>query len=173
MLTIQIENNKPLSQKKYNDIVSLLELCTLVCTCGTIGDLIWYGGYERNVAQPYEVIRLRIARVYCKSCRHTHAIMPSSIVPYSRFPIEIQTEVIKCHEEHSDLKQLLEKHYTLTMENIRSIIKNFCRYWKERLLSIGGSLYPLMELIGQCFLHHRRQFMQIKSARNKLILTPT
>lgn len=173
MLTIQTENNKPLSQKIYDDIVSALDLYTLTCPCGMTGNFIWYGGYERNVALPCEVIRLRVARVYCNSCRHTHAVMLSSIVPYSRFSIEIQAEIIQSQEEHSDFKRVLEKHYTLSMENIRSIIKTYFRHWKERLLSMGAVLYPLTELIRLCFLYHRRQFMQIKSTRNKLIPAPT
>lgn len=80
MITIEADFCNPISQDFYVKIIHSLSLNQITCTCGHTGSLIWYGAYSRRVRMADQVILLRVARVFCSSCGHTHALLLSSIV---------------------------------------------------------------------------------------------
>ena len=57
--------------------------------------------------------------------------------------------------------------------NIASVLRQFRRFWKERILSQGISLDGHNHLIRQSFAFFTRQFMQIKCTPNILFIMPT
>ena len=83
-----------LSQDYYNDIVFSLPLDRMECTCGESGSLIFYGFYKRSVKYYGTVLILRIQRVRCRKCGKTHAILLSSLVPYSQISTQDQQQII-------------------------------------------------------------------------------
>lgn len=174
MLTIQLKIDKPINQKNYDEIRFKLDPTVLQCVCGAIGEFIWHGSYKRKVVLTGgDVIPLRIARLYCKHCHHTHAIILSTMVPYSKYPLSVQADIIESHDKNVSLNSILEKYPGIELDTLKSIIKKFHRHWNERLRSIGLALYPLSHLIEESFKHFKCQFMQIKATRNKLIPSPT
>lgn len=175
MITIETDLHNPLSQDFYNQMVFSLDLAVLPCPCGHTGSLIWYGSYTRKVTLPDRTISLRVSRVLCQYCGHSHAIMPSSLVPYSRFPLELHAAVASCCESGSGFRDILKRHFVLDEANLACLARSFRLHWRERLRSIPfhPSLPELASLVRACFDAFSRQFMQIKTTINKLFLVPT
>lgn len=173
MITIKTENYNPVSQDFYNKIIDSLDLNLIPCTCGHSGCLIRYGSYKRMVQFPDELVPLFIVRVYCKVCGHTHALMLSSMVPYSQIPLAIHTSTAEAYEHKRGFEHILDGQSCIDENNLKSIIRNYRRHWRERLRSAALSVSCVFTLVYGCFSHYSRQFMQIKNTLNKLFIPPT
>ena len=90
MIAILTGMVKRFSKKRYYDAIAALELYQLTCSCGHSGCLIVHGYYERTVRTPFGSMRIRVLRVMCKECGHTHALLPEILVPYSQLPANIE-----------------------------------------------------------------------------------
>ena len=143
------------------------------CTCGHAGCLIWHGSYRRKVIFEDSVLSLRIARVRCRNCGCTHAVLLSSIVPYSQIPLTIHVSVARCCENGGSLCSVLSGQPHLDENHISSLARSYRRHWRERLRAVSACAASLRELVRTCFTAFSRQFMQIKTTRNKLFLLPT
>ena len=77
------------------------------------------------------------------------------------------------YEHRQDLQSVLDAQYCVDENNLKSIIRNYRLHWRERLLSAMLSLSEVLSLIKGCFSNFSRQFMQIKTTRNKLFIPPT
>ena len=167
MITIYIKNCNPLSQNIYDNTINNLQLHTVSCTCGCKGCLIRYGSYKRTLKVMSHMFRLRVTRVLCKNCHHTHALIPSSIVPYSQIPLDDQQDIIRnAYTSNGQMKAIMEKNLLIDENTIKYILRQYRRHWKERLAAIGLSLKE--ELTVPCFKNYARQFMQIRSTPNIL-----
>lgn len=173
MITIKAENYKHISQDSYNKIINSLDLALVPCPCGHSGCLIRHGTYKRRVQLNDKVLTLTVVRVLCTSCGHTHALLLSSIVPYSQIPLELQAAAIRASSSGSSLSPVLQDQSFVDECNLRYVIRSFRRHWKERLTSSGLSPADIPSLISGCFRHFSRQFMQIKTTVNKLFPEPT
>ena len=173
MITIEADFDNPISQDFYNKIIYSLNLNQITCTCGLTGSLIWYGGYHRKVRMADHVILLRVARVFCTACGHSHAILLSSLVPYSQIPFCIQVSIADCYEKKSGYRCILDSQSCIDENTISSIIRSYRKHWQQRLRSFGLSFTSLHDLLRGCFAAFSRPFMQIKTTRNKLFLSPT
>ena len=173
MITIETEYCNPISQDFYDDTVYSIDLNLIPCTCGHSGCLIWYGSYSRKLRQGDSIFLLRVARVFCNSCGHSHALLLSPIVPYSQIPLPVQASIAQCYENGSGYRDILAAHSFIDANTISSVIRSYRRHWKERLASMLIRLMPLRELVRDCFVHFSRPFMQIKNTPNKLFLSPT
>ena len=173
MITIKTENYNLISQDFYNKTIDSLDLNLIPCTCGHSGCLIRYGYYKRNVQLKDDVITLTLVRVYCTACGHTHALLLSSIVPYSQIPLNVQVSAIHAHESGLTLHRILADQCFIDENNLRSVIRSYRLHWKERLRSADLSFSERASLVIGCFSHFSRQFMQIKTTVNKLFLLPT
>lgn len=101
MITIETEYFNPISQDFYDNTIHSIDLALLPCTCGHLGCLIWYGSYSRNLRQGNSNLLLRVARVLCKSCGHSHALLLSPLVPYSQIPLPVQVSIVRSYEDGS------------------------------------------------------------------------
>ncbi len=173
MITVKTENYNHISQDFYNKTIDSLDLNLIPCTCGHSGCLIRYGSYRRNVQLADKVLSLSIVRVYCKTCGHTHALLLSSMVPYSQIPLILHAQLIHAHEHKTGLHDILAQQYWVDENNLKSIIRNYRSHWKQRIFSMRLHLPDIPSLICGCFSHFSRQFMQIKSTSNKLFIPPT
>lgn len=85
----KIKKNMNEILKKYNN---MLNLPLLECPYCHSSNLIRWGKYTRNCYYiddnkiVFEV--LEIQRVKCKKCNHTHALLPSVVVPYKQFLLD-------------------------------------------------------------------------------------
>lgn len=108
--TFSFDNSKCLKKDKYmiilndkksnnffNEILhkyeSLLNIPYVVCpNCGS-SKLIKWGYYSRNVCYIDSNIlknkNITIKRVKCKGCGHTHALLPSFVIPYKIYLLDV------------------------------------------------------------------------------------
>lgn len=173
MITIFVEENNPLTPNFYNNLINNLQLHRLTCTCGHAACLSIHGYYSRSLKTPEGKLSFLICRVICSCCHHTHALLPSFMVPYSQVSMNEQVDVISAHEAKEGLDSLLNRNPSVDESNCRSIIRSFLRHWKQRLLSEKITLSDKAALCRDCFSSFARQFMQMKRIPNILFLNAT
>lgn len=163
MITISVHICNHISQKIYDDIILSLQLHQLVCPCGHSSCLTVHGYYYRSVKVQGLDLSLRICRVLCGMCGHTHALLPSALVPYSQVPLSDQAGIIA-----GNAPSVIDENPLLDESTVRSILRRFRKHWEQKLLSQSLGLYPLDELARGCLSAFGRQFMQIKRTPNIL-----
>ena len=173
MITVKTENYNHISQDFYNKTMDSLDLNLIPCTCKHSGCLIRYGSYKRNIQLADRVLTLSVMRVFCKACGHTHALLLSSMVPYSQVPLALHIRLIDTYERSTGFQSILDGQCCVDENNLKSIFRSYRRHWRERLCSAMLSLSDVSSLISGCFSCFSRQFMQIKTTRNKLFIPPT
>lgn len=173
MITISADFCNPVSQKIYDDVINSLQFHRLSCPCGYSGCLSIHGYYDRTVKSGESGLRLHVCRVICSVCRHTHALLLSSIVPYSQISLPDQVDILEHAASDGDFSSVMEATPSIDESCVRSVIRRFRGHWEQRLLSENIILSPCMDFIRRCFSAFHRQFMQIKRTPNLLFLTPT
>lgn len=173
MITLFVEENNPLSPDFYNNLIANLPFHQLTCPCGHSGCLSIHGYYHRHIQTSNGKIRFRICRVICECCGHTHAILLSSMVPYSQISLQEQVSIIENFESSSSQKNLMEANPSIDESRYRYIIRQYIHHWKQKLLSERIISHPLSDLITSCFTFFSSQFMQIKNTANILFLNTT
>ena len=173
MITILTDNCNPISQDFYDDLVNAIPQHQLTCSCGHCACLSTHGYYSRSVKVGLMTICLRVRRMICAFCKTTHALLLSSMVPYSQIPLQHHVEILIAHETSKDYSSLMEAHPTIDESNLRYIIKGYRRHWSQRLLATALYLGLTATFICTCFSHFNRQFMQIKRTPNQLFVNTT
>lgn len=167
MLTVIVSDFNTFDQTFYNSVISKLQLHRLKCSCGHSGCLSFHGYYSRSVITPSGKRSLYICRVKCSECGHTHALLLSSMVPYSQIPLIVQRDIAAACDEGLDRSAVFSSG--VDENNVKSVVRRYVRFWRERLRSAGISLEKLTDLIDACFSHYSRQMMQIKNTFNNLV----
>lgn len=87
--------------------------------------LIKYGKYERNIGIQGEYQKINIKRVMCKECGHTHALIPSFILPFYQnersFIIHAVTRIVIDNKSVVEVSKELE----ISRQEINSLVKRF------------------------------------------------
>ena len=68
----------------YKEIIANLEVKTIKCPGCNTSDMERHGYYKRYINISGKKYYIRILRVRCKVCGHTHAILPDVMAIYSR-----------------------------------------------------------------------------------------
>ena len=157
---------KHLTQNNYNKFIENINFHKLSCSCGMSGQLIKHAYYDRHIKTPDGVMTLTILRVKCKCCGKTHAIFPECIVPYSQILLANHISIINAYNNGSSFEPIMMVNEFIDESNISYIIKQYLRYWKERIRSFTISLD--LSISKQCLKLFKQQFMQIKCIRNIL-----
>ena len=157
----------------YNKIINNLQFHQLKCPCGHSGCLSIHGYYNRYIKSPDGKLCLRICRVKCECCCHTHAILLSSMVPYSQVSTAEHISIIENYNNNLSQDSVMENNPLIDESNYRYIIKCYLKHWHEKLRSECLTLKPVFRLIKSCFAHFSRQFMQIKRTINMIISITT
>lgn len=173
MLTVPVQDFNTFTQEFYNSVISSLQLHTLKCSCGHSGCLICHAYYSRRVITPTGKKPLNILRVKCSECARTHALLLSSMVPYSQISAEDQRMITDAYENGSDRNELCSSGNGIDENNIKAVIRRYLRYWRERLRAWSIYLDSLPALSEDCFSHYSKQFMQIRGTFNALVPSPT
>lgn len=173
MITIFVEENNPLTPNFYNNLIANLQLHRLTCTCGHSACLSVHGYYTRSLKTHEGKLPFRICRLICSCCHHTHALLPSSMVPYSQISMAQHVEIISSHERKQGWNTLMNHIPSIDESNCRYIIRSFLRHWKQRLLSEKIPLSDRSALISNCFSAFAKQFMQIHCTPNILFMNTT
>ncbi len=173
MITLFVSDFKHFSQDIYDREILRLQLWQLTCpSCGHSACLSVHGYYYRTVFTTEGVVRLRILRVKC-SCGRTHAVLLSSLIPYSRVPLSDQVQIASADSASTAVSRMESVLPDLSEWSVRNIYKNFVRFWKQRLLSIPQVTELSVSLVRNCFLHFKRQFLQIHCGSNLLFFNST
>ncbi len=173
MLTVTVQDCNRFDQIFYNSVIFALPFHALQCTCGHSGCLSFHARYTRSVITPEGKIKLIITRVICSECGHTHALLLSSMVPYSQIPAEDQRKIAESRESGTDSNGVCSSGNGVDENNVKSVIRRYVKFWRERLRAESIRLDSLSELTSACFLHYSKQFMQIRGTPNRLILFST
>lgn len=110
MITIFVRDCNQISQSFYDSVIYDLQLHQLTCSCSHSACLSVHGYYKRTVKLSSGAIRLRVCRVKCSECGATHALLLSSMVPYSQIPLSDQQRICKgtiAPTPHGPIKALL------------------------------------------------------------------
>jgi len=142
----------PVSQEIYDFIIRSIELLQMICTCNRTGTFIKYGKYARHLRFGDKAEEIRIQRVVCRECRRTHALLPSSIVPYAQIPLREQVFIIEHYGNQSDMEQFYVENEAIDENSIKSVSMRYRKYWLQRILSESIPLTPLDDLVRECFL---------------------
>ena len=113
MITVKTENYNLISQDFYNKTIDSLDLNLISCVCGHSGCLIRHGSYKRSIQLADRILSLSVVRVYCKICGHTHALLLSSMVPYSQIPLALHVRLIQAYEHETGFRNILEDIFCL------------------------------------------------------------
>lgn len=174
MITIISNKINTLNQISYNNFLQDIEMHQLSCSCGLSGCLIKHGYYSRYIKTSYGNIPLSILRVKCKHCGKTHAIFPVLIVPYSNILLNTHLSIITTYISKSSFEPIMMDNEYIDESNIKYIIRQFLRHWKERIAAFRFSVFDSLDILSkQCLNTFKRQFMQIKGTRNILFTKPT
>lgn len=173
MITISVENFNTFSQRFYDSVIAQVQIHQLTCKCGHSACLTIHGYYYRYIQTQDGKVKIKVTRVKCSECGRTHALLISSLVPYSQIPLEEQRQIIESVEEEASSSEICEGHPQIDENCIKSIIRRYKKHWKERLKSEQIPLMPPTSLIRRCLKHYSKQFMQIRSTFNRLYVIPT
>ena len=173
MITIFVPDCNQISQSFYDSVIFDLPFHRLTCSCSHSACLSIHGYYKRTVKLPSGAIRLRICRVKCSECGTTHALLLSSMVPYSQIPLSDQQRICSDYEGGCNVSMVCETNPSIDENNVKSILRNYRLCWREKLRSLRIGLVPLDSLILSCFSDYSSQFMQIHLRVNKLFFYPT
>ena len=173
MITLFVEENNPLTPTFYNNLIINLQFHRLTCPCGHSGCLSVHGYYRRYIKTPDGKLPFRICRVKCECCGHTHAILLSSMLPYSQISLPEQVSIIKNYEDSLSQKSLMDCNNSIDESNWHYIIRQYLKHWKQKLLSERIRLDSIATLTSSCFQFFSCQFMQIKSTQNILFFNTT
>lgn len=156
-------------QDFYDDVIKKLQTHTLECPhCAHKGHFIKYGTYKRSIKTPFGMVQIRIQRYMCKNCGHTHALLLSSIIPYSQLLIGDALKIIRATTA-DEYKEIMCNNLCIDESTISMTRYQFKKHWKERLCAAQIQLDD-EDLIFKCFFHYNRQFMQIRRIKNKLYI---
>ena len=83
----------------YNIFYARFQIKTETCPCcKSTGECRIHGYYRRRLIDYYngeiKSSRIRVLRVKCKTCGHTHAVLPDIIVPYAQYTIRFICRVL-------------------------------------------------------------------------------
>lgn len=173
MITIFVSDCNQISQSFYDSVINLVQFHQLTCSCAHSACLSVHGYYRRTVKLHSGALRLRVCRLKCSECGTTHALLLSSMVPYSQILLSDQQRICNDYEEGRNACMICESNPSIDENNIKSILRNYRLCWREKLRSLRISLFPLGVLILSCFSDYSSQFMQIHQRVNKLFSCST
>lgn len=170
MITIISDKINISNQTSYDLLINSVNINQLKCSCGHCGTLIRHACYNRRIKLPGGIlVILNIVRVKCSHCGKTHALIPSSIVPYSQILLNDHICICTNYINNISQQKIMTDNPLIDESNISYIIHNFNKHWVHRLAAFSISLIlNIRELVNKCFSLCSRQFMQIKCTINIL-----
>ena len=157
MLTYQVNDFKSFSQKFYDDCVNRIDFFSVQCTCGHKGCLTRHGFYNRNVRTDNGTVTLSILRVRCSECGRTHAVLLSSMVPFSQISVLNQFDIILGNGQ-----RVMDNNPDINESSCSHIRRSYRFFFFEFLRGENTPLSDIRQIISVCLNKLKRQFMQMK-----------
>ena len=128
MIIVHCTDVKELTQKSYDEMTDSLHLELMKCPfCHHVGFYV-NSYYERSVDDGEDSFRLLVKQIICPECGKTHAILPDTIIPYSKYTIHVVHAIVTKDRP-------VQIFQNIPRDTIWWIIAMFTRRWKQRLLS--------------------------------------
>lgn len=157
MLTYKTNNFKSFSQKYYDECINSIDFFNVTCTCNSKGSLTKHAYYTRKILTPCGIVYLRILRVKCSICNKTHAILLSSMVPFSQISISDHVDIILGNED-----KVMNLVPDIDESTCYKIKRSFSKFFSQFLFQESIPISNLGEVIEICLRKLKRQFMQLK-----------
>lgn len=152
-----------ITQSDYSQITAALDLPSISCPHCKCAGLCVFAYYTRLLKNHSygEKTKLRILRVRClnKDCRKTHAVLPSSIVPYSQITMADTIKIIQSDSREAE-EDILKRNIHLNLSDIIRTRIRFTLYWKSRISDIEAAMGD-SSFFSACIDKFNRQFMQL------------
>jgi Domain of unknown function (DUF6431) len=127
--------------------------------CRVVDTLIGHGFYERKALSPRQVYVLRIKRWYCKACRRTVSLLPSFLLRFRHYLLDvIQSAVVTRVEDEASWAQV-SQHCAMEGAPSSRTIRRWCDAWAEhasvwwaaiqQTLAGHDAASPLLDPLGQ------------------------
>ncbi len=126
--------------------------------------LIRYGSYKRNIGIFGKYYEIKIKRVQCKNCKHTHALIPSFIMPY----FQSEASFIVIGITLRELKEEKLKEVSETLSVTRQLVGFWIKRFKSHLTRLKTTFsYNLEEVIKSIFsgIEMRKRYLIINKLR--------
>lgn len=77
-----------IDESLYNHCIQQIDIRQIRCPNCCVYGFVYHGSYKRTFSNSLdEIIDIRVCRILCSSCHHSHALLLSPMVPYSRFSL--------------------------------------------------------------------------------------
>lgn len=137
----------------FNDYIESVNIDSLACpSCKAKHALSPFASYNRNFIT-YDDGKacqhnITIPRYICSSCGHTHAILPSVIVPYLSFSFKFIVSIICDYmTKRFNSVETMCNHYTIAISTFYRIFKTFKQHKKLWLGLLENNLTPDLTFI--------------------------
>ena len=117
-------------------------ICLPDCSCpfcGAVGCMDAFACYDRYLVEMDGGIpvthTIRIKRYRCTSCGHTHAVLPSCLVPYRCYSLRFILTVLRCYFLHLKSVETLCEAYGIAVSTLYRWIRLFL---KQKSLWLGA-----------------------------------
>lgn len=157
MIICQCHTVNDLSQVYYDQVVLGLDRSLIQCPdCKQLGFYVnsYYEHSFKLAGSPDKTVIL-IMQVICKTCGKTHAVLLSSMIPWSQISLQDTLIILKLEPSSPGT----ENNPLISHEDRVRLRRAFRLFWKERLKAFNISIDD--SLSNTCIFHHHRQFMQI------------
>lgn len=171
--------SESLSDFSYKSFISSYNPHTEVCPCcRSLGNCIRHGYYYRYLIHTTDdrnnssSCDCKILRVKCKSCKHTHAVLPDFIIPYRHHSLVFIVQVLLAFFgktmsinqicRHFFLsKQLFHRWKCIYLKHRSNFLGNM-KSMAENTVKILNDLYDLQlhPFLRDFFLHESVSFLQ-------------
>lgn len=151
------KNNDYLLYQLYSDNAALDTLPCAHPGCSSTGSYTKAGSYSRSLIcyanGKVERHTICAERVECSSCGHTHALLPSVIIPYSPFSFRFVLSLLYDFVTHKyDTVESLCSHYDISISTLYRIRRRFLDD-KKLMLGIMNDSVTSAESFLADFLH--------------------
>jgi len=132
----------------FDEHMKTISIDNLVCPfCEAKHALSLFASYKRHFVTYYDNKvhnnTITISRYICSSCGHTHAILPSVIVPYMSFSFKFIVSIIHDYLLHKfSSVEVMCEHYCIAISTFYRILRKFKEHkqlWlgllKDKLIS--------------------------------------
>ena len=121
---INISDRELLGSKKLRD-----KPCPIT---GAVGCLKPNGTYTRWVISIHHGVReeyeITVARVFCTSCGHTHALLPDALIPYGSYSLRFILHVLRAYLKRKGTVADLCEGYSISRSTLYTWIHRFTEH---------------------------------------------
>jgi hypothetical protein len=134
--------------------------CPKACPqCRVVGTLIGHGFYERKALSPTAVYVLRIKRWYCTACQRTVSLLPSFLLRFRHYLLDVVQSVVVARFEDSASWVMVARRCSVDEAPSPRTLRRWCESFAEhaavwwaaiqQTLAEHDAASPLLDPLGE------------------------